>query len=1111
MVTVSSDILTVLESLNREFSIEIQYGTYTFTPGEIEKFTIDYMLTEGQPSIGNCCSAKLSLSLIKDPDDIAFPIVFAENAMEVKYAVYVNGTRSAWQKLGTFYVDAGSVKKKELSVTLEAYDSLNKANIQIGTSFANTIKGATMSAALDAIADALGLQYTTDVELNTQITMQSSYNNSVTFTQLLQEIAIANAGNFYIDFDGKLHFTPLKKSSTVYTVNSANYDSFSEECDSEQSVTRIGNTERGSYEKTGSDGGTETVEYPDIYKGDETGFTLTFSYANNFDTQAKVDSIYSRLCPFSFIPFEIQCAGLPFLQVGDMISFTDRHGETRQLQIMTHTLECSGGFTSTFKCDAVDAKVTTIGTVDGSSTGSIKGDIKQLAIQQIRVDKLVANVVNANEVNANKITAVEADITKLKADIASVENLDAINAKIEHLEATDAEIKTLMFGSATGTELSVEFANAVASKIGDAAITSAMIESLSAEKIANGVLYTNKVQIQSKNGNIVLKDDTMQFKDANSVVRVQIGKDKSNDYSLTLWDASGNLLWDAQGVTSRGVRDGLITDQMVSEDANINGGKIDMPSLITEINGSTETIKASHVTLDNSTQTLQVAFEQQQRDIDNAESNISTLQTNLTVANGRIDSVVAKADDNASNVSALTQDINGFKTTVSSTYAKKGSIISTINQTAESITIDASKIDLSGYVTITNLATKGKTEIDGSNIKAGTLTVNDLTSISANLAGWEITDKYIQKTVKQVDSSGNSTGRYQKVVIESPTKSTDYFLWSRVLTRNTDGSYETYYNPWAIRSDGRMRFNSEGDTKHITIDNGEMTIISDAGSFGDATTKFTSGNVKFSSTNNVGGFKFSANLGVDGFNYCNYFKVAGPGYLDSWDYRVIIDGLVQVTDGLFFNSDYDSAFKYNNYGIYRDGSTINISAPYVSLVGMKYQDFGSKQVAFNGAALKGEAVQMGYSGTRWGDIYSNGKGYATNGWEQSSDLKKKDIVEYISAEWAESFLRNKNVKPITYTFKKDENHRGKRLRMGFGAQHLHEAGLELGKDLALYEAHIKSTGEEENWGYYDDTMDIDDENLEWSIDDSQFTAPIVRGLQDIYERLEKLEQKVGDA
>lgn len=48
-------------------------------------------------------------------------------------------------------------------------------------------------------------------------------------------------------------------------------------------------------------------------------------------------------------------------------------------------------------------------------------------------------------------------------------------------------------------------------------------------------------------------------------------------------------------------------------------------------------------------------------------------------------------------------------------------IISIINQTAEKITISASKIDLSGYVTINSLKGNGTTTIDGSNIRTGVI------------------------------------------------------------------------------------------------------------------------------------------------------------------------------------------------------------------------------------------------------------------------------------------------------------------------------------------------------------------------------------------------------
>lgn len=49
----------------------------------------------------------------------------------------------------------------------------------------------------------------------------------------------------------------------------------------------------------------------------------------------------------------------------------------------------------------------------------------------------------------------------------------------------------------------------------------------------------------------------------------------------------------------------------------------------------------------------------------------------------------------------------------------KDNIISTINQSAESVSIDASKIDLTGYVTVNSLKAGGTTQIDGGRITTG--------------------------------------------------------------------------------------------------------------------------------------------------------------------------------------------------------------------------------------------------------------------------------------------------------------------------------------------------------------------------------------------------------
>lgn len=61
---------------------------------------------------------------------------------------------------------------------------------------------------------------------------------------------------------------------------------------------------------------------------------------------------------------------------------------------------------------------------------------------------------------------------------------------------------------------------------------------------------------------------------------------------------------------------------------------------------------------------------------------------------------------------------------------EKNGVISAINQTSETITIDASKINLSGYVTMSNLATAGETIIDGANITTGYISADRIAALS---------------------------------------------------------------------------------------------------------------------------------------------------------------------------------------------------------------------------------------------------------------------------------------------------------------------------------------------------------------------------------------------
>lgn len=59
-------------------------------------------------------------------------------------------------------------------------------------------------------------------------------------------------------------------------------------------------------------------------------------------------------------------------------------------------------------------------------------------------------------------------------------------------------------------------------------------------------------------------------------------------------------------------------------------------------------------------------------------------------------------------------------------------VIAAINLTSETATIDASKINLNGYVTVTDLAGTGTTTINGSNIKTGTIDASLVSVVNLN-------------------------------------------------------------------------------------------------------------------------------------------------------------------------------------------------------------------------------------------------------------------------------------------------------------------------------------------------------------------------------------------
>lgn len=362
--------------------------------------------------------------------------------------------------------------------------------------------------------------------------------------------------------------------------------------------------------------------------------------------------------------------------------------------------------------------------------------VPKLKVVELEAQKVKADLGEFKDLTTNNFTAINAKIDNLK-----VGDLDAINATITKLKATVAGIQTLIGGNLTMDNIHSLVLTSAKVTIADALIKDAMIDTVSANKINTGTINTNNVNIQSDDGSMLLQGNLQQFKDKAGNVRIQIGKDAKGDFTFVLYGADGKgQLINQNGIqSSDAIKDGLIVDAKVADDANIKGSKLDISSVISSINNNTNTIKASHIKFDDTEQTLDVSFNQLKKTVDTIKNitvdgdlssvieQVTTNTTNIGIAQGQISSLISnttitKADgtvtqlkdeynstkdtvdkhttvigkletnvnDVTSKQSKLEQSLDGFKMTVSDTYATKEGL----NQIKESIQ------NLDGYTII---------------------------------------------------------------------------------------------------------------------------------------------------------------------------------------------------------------------------------------------------------------------------------------------------------------------------------------------------------------------------------------------------------------------------
>ncbi|HAT4366311.1 TPA: hypothetical protein I9135_000780 [Clostridium perfringens] len=309
--------------------------------------------------------------------------------------------------------------------------------------------------------------------------------------------------------------------------------------------------------------------------------------------------------------------------------------------------------------DTVNNITTDNGTVDGSTIDSITTkQIEDFEANVIKVAKLKAILAEIENLHVNKadiqnlnaviarigtleatkasiteLNAIHAIIQQIKAGKADITDLDAAVAKVGILENKTAVLENALAGNLTADNFKTNAITAGSAVIAEGAIGSSQISSLSVNKLEAGDITTSKHRIVSADGTIEIVGNQILI-NRNNINRVILGEyrklDNTTDYGLLIRGKDGRtVMFDSDGVHNAGITDGAIDNNKVADNANISGNKLDINSVIREVNSNgTETIKGTKVTVGD--RTLDVELSTQNNTITEHSKELSSQKASLT-------------------------------------------------------------------------------------------------------------------------------------------------------------------------------------------------------------------------------------------------------------------------------------------------------------------------------------------------------------------------------------------------------------------------------------------------------------------------------------------------
>ena len=700
MYQIQSDKLNYFE---QQINNPLRKITYKFTLNDEELLVSDIMdnptlVTDtGLEQYGVGCALTTQLQMSVKSELLIIPK--DKITVEIGLDIYNEATQeweTIYTPIGTFYVD--TIEEKGIKKSIKAYDGMYKLN----KGYFPSAKHTNTQAIANDIATANGykLKGISNVNINNEqlegktcvemlSIVASAIGGHVRISRDGSSIEFIEPTNYGLLFDESDYTTPTIDNTTTYNITKLHVN-YSDKVTNDEGIV----TDEGYYE-VGKGTNPNTLELSNpLLKGQHSQATNVLNKIKQLNGYKRFDTSMPladfRLEPMDMVAYtkgEVEYI-VPILYMKMVLSYQGISIETQSPTVAESKSEFSFKGTLSQKVeniytDIIQVKQLTANKVTTDELEATVATIKKLYATKAEIGELVAGSIVVEELKAQI-----AEIDKAIINKADINDLNALNATINSLKAKVAEIDTLIANSILSEIIQSGSISSDLLNVKDGFIKDAMINSLSASKINSGIINTNNVSVQSENGDMLLQGNLLQFKDKNGKIRIQIGQDTTGNYTFTLYDSTGKgVLINQDGIqSSSAIKDGLIVDANINDNANISGSKLDIASLYEHMNeDGSNTLKASKIYFDDKAQTLDVSFKEMTTKQDELEDTMSTAITDISVSKGQISQLIQNTTITTSEGTTTLKDAyNHTKNTVDGHSTTIGNMESTLNaQTGE--------------------------------------------------------------------------------------------------------------------------------------------------------------------------------------------------------------------------------------------------------------------------------------------------------------------------------------------------------------------------------------------------------------------------------------------